>query len=138
MQTENTRVVPQSQQRRAPASGTNSPAKRTGPRTAITKRPRKETFTIAYRVDGAALRWLEEKAKPYQMSVHEYARERLTETILDAANDEMRSLLTEVRRDMSELREDLAVTLEIMLAHCSDADPVQIRAWVDDNLRKGR
>lgn len=100
------------------------------------KRPKKESFTIAYRVDGATLSWLEEKAVPYGLSVHEYARQRLIETIEDTATEDIRGDITDVKHNLSELREDLAVTLEIVLANITGSDPKRIRAWIDDNLRR--
>ncbi len=104
----------------------------------VKKRPKKETYTIAYRVDGAALLWLKEQAASYGMSVHEYARQQLLDTIADAATEEMRGEIKEVRDTVKDLREDLAVTLEVVLSNTTKADPVRIRAWVDENLRKAR
>ena len=101
-------------------------------------RPKRETFTIAYRVDEATLQWLQERAAPYGMSVHEYARQRLMEAMLEVASEQLRGELREVHADMAALREDLAVSVEILLANITGDPAPTVRAWVNENLRKAR
>jgi hypothetical protein len=100
------------------------------------KRPKRETYTIAFRVDDATLKWLAERAAPYGLSIHEYARQRLTEIITDAATEEMREEIKDVRKGVTDLREDLAVTLEVVLGNLVKDDPARIRRWIDKTLRK--
>ena len=100
------------------------------------KRRKKETFTISFRVDGFHLSRLEKGATRLGMSVHEYARLRLSELL--ERQDEARLLdeTARLRRGVEGLREDVAATLEAILLNLTDADSEQIRALIEAHLRQ--
>ena len=105
-----------------------------------TKKPRRETHTVGFRVDDYTLTRLERGAAAYGISVHEYARQRLLE-LLDR-QEEVRLLeeATTTRQSVERLREDVAMTLEIILINIRDADTeekrVPIRDWVRRHLKR--
>jgi len=109
-----------------------------GKRTRKATRPRRVSATIGFRVDTYYHSLLARGASAYQISVHEYARQRLLE-LLDR-QEEVR-LLEEAaltRAAVEALREDLARSLELLMANfVPNADPLQLRAWIDANLRRG-
>lgn len=101
-----------------------------------TKTRKKETFTVSYRVDSHHLSQLEKGAARYGISVHEYARQRLTE-LLDR-QDEVRLLdeAATTRQQVQGLRDDVAATLEVILLNMTKGDPSQIREWIRTHLRQ--
>lgn len=107
-----------------------------------TRRPKRETFTVGFRVDTSDLARLERGAARAGISVHEYARVRLLE-LLDreeeshlVAEAHKTQLITErVGENLDLLRSDVALTLEILLLNLTPGDPQQIRRWIDENLR---
>lgn len=113
----------------------NSGEEGTAPsRTGRTRR-RRVSFTIGFRLDEFYIGKLEKGAAAYGISVHEYARQRLVE-VLDRTEEAR--LLEECalgRVAVEELREDLARTLEILLANTTRAEPAAIRTWIEQNLR---
>ncbi|MDE2125250.1 MAG: hypothetical protein KGJ62_01525 [Armatimonadetes bacterium] len=88
-------------------------------------------------MDEYYLAILEKGAASYEISIHEYARQRLLE-LLDR-HDETRLLaeLDQVTADVAELREDIARSLEVILVNLTKGDAQAIRSWISDNLRRG-
>lgn len=99
-------------------------------------RPRRQdTTTVSFRVDGARLRALARGASEIGVSPHEYAR-ILTYRILDRQEEvQFAEEVAVARREIASLRNDLAASLEVILANTTRAEAPQIRAWIDANLR---
>jgi hypothetical protein len=98
--------------------------------------PKPQTYTVSFRVDAYHLSRLEKGAAAYKISIHEYARQRLIELLDHQEEARLIEDLGEVKGDVSLLREDLARTLEIVLANTTKVDSTAIRSWVDTNLRR--
>jgi hypothetical protein len=77
---------------------------------------------------------LEERAQAMGCSIHELACHYLTEAICEGADD---AVTPEAIMDvLAELREDLAVGIESMLASAGKVSPDEAREWTDKNLRQ--
>ena len=101
-----------------------------------TKKPRKVTYPISFRVDNATLGQLEKGAARYGMSVHEYARQRLVELL--EKQDETRLLEAAgiTQRGVERLRSDVATALEVILLNTTPSEPERIRDWINRYLRQ--
>ena len=101
------------------------------------KRPKKISYPLSFRVDAKTLELLEKSAAPSGLSVHEQARLKLLEQL---HRDEDRRLMEETQRtrhEVGRLRNDVALTLELLLLNLTQGDPQKIRDWIDVHLREG-
>lgn len=77
---------------------------------------------------------MEEQAQAMNCSIHELAYHYLTKAICKEADDGVTP--EEIVRVLAELREDLAVGVEALLASAGKASAEEAREWADTNLRK--
>jgi sugar diacid utilization regulator len=106
------------------------------PTSETSKKRKKETFTISFRVDNHHLNQLEKGAASYGISVHEYARQRLIELLERQDEAQLLEKTDATRRSVEGLRNDMAATLEVILLNTVKTDPAKIRGWIDENLRR--
>jgi hypothetical protein len=106
-----------------------------------TAKPKRETFTIGFRVDAYTLAQLEKGAAAYGLSVHEYARQRLLELL--ERQDEARTLdaVAEMRQEIRALREEMrACLLEtntlVLMNLVEEERPNQVRDEVAHALQR--
>lgn len=99
------------------------------------RRPR--TYTVGFRLDEHYIGLLEKSASVYGISLHEYARQRLTELLDRTEEARVLAELAETRATVNDLREDLARSLEVILVNMTHGDASSIRTWIDANLRRG-
>jgi len=97
---------------------------------------KRETYTIGFRVDNYYLALLEKGAAAYGISVHEYARQRLTELLDHQEETQILESISAVKSDVADLREDVARSLEVILVNITKGEPSKIRAWISENLRR--
>lgn len=121
-------------------SAARKPALGTGKRP---PKPRRETFTIGFRVDPYTLTQLEKGAVGYGISVHEYARQRLLELLEKQEEARMLDAVTEARREVKALREqtreyvkEAAILLLANLVDAKNFSPAAIRQGVEDAMLK--
>jgi len=105
-----------------------------------TTKPKRETFTVGFRVDAYTLTQLEKGAAGYGISVHEYARQRLLELLEKQDEARMLDAVTEARREVRALREETRNGLKeatlLLLTNLVDADPKQLRIEVETILSR--
>lgn len=108
---------------------------------------KKPSFTVGFRLDGEQLLKLEEKAAEYDISLHAYARrlvvEALREMERERISDAVREVREELHGEMETLRDDLTTVISTILLN---AVPVaqgkeqewerQVQEWVRDNLKR--
>lgn len=103
------------------------------------KRRKKETFTISFRVDADHLGQLEKGATPYGVSVHEYARIKLLESLDCQEENRILEETEAIRRTLEGLQNGVAATLGAVLINVTEAtgqeDQDRIRGWVRDCFR---
>lgn len=105
------------------------------PKTARKKR-RAETFTVSYRVETARIAQLEKGASELGVSVHEYARILLFRVLDQGELSDLQAAQEETRKEVKRLREDMAVSVEMILSNLTEDDSQNdIKDWVDANLR---
>lgn len=100
------------------------------------RRRRPPTYTVGFRLDAYYLQRLERGAARYGISIHEYARQRLTELLDGQEAAPVLDEISRARTGVDELREDVARTLEILLVNLTRAEPQEVRLWVDAHLRR--
>ena len=98
-------------------------------------KPRKVSYPISFRVDSATLGQLEKGAARYGISVHEYARQRLTELLEKQDEARLLEAARVTQRGVQGLRSDVATALEVILLNTTQSDPERIRDWINIHLR---
>jgi sugar diacid utilization regulator len=100
------------------------------------KKRASETFIISYRVESARLAQLEKGASELGVSLHEYARILLFRVLDQGELSGLQAAQEETRSEVRKLREDMAVSVEMILSNLADEDSQdEIRDWVSQNLR---
>jgi Holliday junction resolvasome RuvABC ATP-dependent DNA helicase subunit len=94
---------------------------------------RSDTYTVSFRVSEGRYLDLVKRAEEQGMSVPQYARS-LTYTQLDTMGVSING--EEVLQSISEMREDIAVTLETILTNTLSETPETIQEWIDTHLRR--
>lgn len=121
--------------------------KKPKPKETLFKRPPE---TIGFRLDPDSNEVLARRAESMGLSVHELARHYLLEilnqeqerAIVQQAILHLRDEITELtktvymlREDICELREDLALAIEVLLARAGKVDKKEARHWVDTQFK---
>lgn len=103
------------------------------------KRPmrtrREPTVTVSFRVDGRTMKRLESEAAQFNMSGGEYARKLVTDLLEDHRHAQLLDEANRTRKDIDELRGDIATVLEMILLNLTSATKEQMRAWISEHLR---
>jgi hypothetical protein len=101
------------------------------------KTPQKsETYTVSFRVSESRYLEMVRRAEEQGMSVPQYARS-LAYVQMDTMGSTGEGITNEdVLQSLSEIREDIAVTLETILTHTLSETPETIQEWIDTNLRR--
>ena len=91
---------------------------------------------IGFRLDEKHRRLLMQRAAEADMSVGDLARVYVIDT-LDPNNrlNYIVFALTNLGRDLEELRVDLALSVQTLLASAGKIDPAEAMQWVDQNLK---
>lgn len=105
------------------------------PTKTVSRKPRKVSYPISFRVDGGALSQLEKGAARYGISVHEYARQRLLELLEKQDEARLLEAARTTQRGVEGLRGDVATALEVILLNTTQSDPEKIRDWINTHLR---
>lgn len=114
----------------------NSERSTSATRSQRTPRKKRPSYTVGFRLDSYYVSLLERGAAAYEISIHEYARQRLVELLDRQEETRLLEEASQTRVAVSSLREDLARTLEVLLANLTSADPKAIRDWISANLRR--
>ena len=96
--------------------------------------------TVGFRLAEHHLQLLEDGADAFGVSVHEYARGLLIETLEDAERERLRQEVVELRDEVGRHRDEFAAALlALLLAVRNPAGFTEdeARAWVAENLRSG-
>jgi len=117
--------------------------KRRSPAARKTAKPKRETFTIGFRVDAYTLAQLEKGAAGYGISVHEYARQRLLELLEKQEEARLLDAVTGTQREVRAMREQARAYIKeatvLLLANLLRDDELEagtIRREVDMALDK--
>ena len=105
--------------------------------TRLKTKPKKVSYPLSFRVDGATLAQLEKGAARYGISVHEYARQRLLELLERADETRLLGEAQATRQSVEQLRGDVATALEVILLNTTQSEPERIRDWINTHLRGG-
>jgi predicted transcriptional regulator len=90
---------------------------------------------ISFRLDPELARPLEQQARRLGVSPHELARHLVTEAL--TATEQLAALgaaVTALHQAMQGLRENLALSVEALLASAGEVEAREARAWVEANL----
>lgn len=100
------------------------------PRQLRSKRTKEEeTETVSFRLDPLFHKRLSEAAFLRRMSAGEYARSIVLDVLSDAREDIF-------KEEIARIREDIAVSVEAMLAFAGTIEQEKAHAWVNKNLRR--
>ena len=92
--------------------------------------------TIGFRLDDECRRVLGARAARLGVSAHELARQYVIE-MLEAGEERaaLREAVTRLHDQLTELREDVAVTAEVLLVSAGKVKEADAREWADENFR---
>ena len=88
---------------------------------------------IAFRPEQEIYDQLNAKAEILGMSIHQLACHYVTGMVRGNSGD--KAPVEQLPAMMAELREDLAISVEILLSLAGKARPQDARKWADENLR---
>jgi len=94
--------------------------------------------TISFRLGGAELSALGERASAERLSPHALARRLVTSSLHEGGSGaEIEHAIGELREELVRLRGDLETMLEVVLLNLSkDATKAEVQAFVKDQLRR--
>lgn len=95
---------------------------------------RKAAKPISFRPDADVYEILEARAGVLGCSIHELACHYLTNALKEEREDDVST--ESVVELLNELREDLAVGIESLLASAGKVTVEEARKWADENLRQ--
>lgn len=92
---------------------------------------------MSFRLRGAVLGRLNERAEEARQSRGDCARQLLTEALQGERHDELRASVEGLRGDVARIRVDLAKTLEVILLNVAKGvTEREARAFVSKHLRE--
>ena len=102
------------------------------------KRQSDETAPVSFRIDSMYKQMLEDRAT-HGESHHQVARQLVTEALDRQSGDELdlrriAADVDQVRRQIRELRVDLAVAVQALLVASEAMDGEQAEEWVNQNM----
>ncbi len=101
------------------------------------KTTKQQSFTISFRLDAAQLAELEKRAARHKVSVHEEARNTVTDILNDTRRDEIKEEVLGARDDIKILEMKLADAVEALLITAGGYPKEQAREWTTEIIRQG-
>ena len=95
------------------------------------------SFTISFRLDAAQLAELEKRAARHKISVHEEARNTVTDILNDTRRDVIKDEILGARDDIKILQMKLADAVEALLITAGNYPKEQAREWTTEIIRQG-
>lgn len=96
-----------------------------------------ESRPVSFRLDKHHLERLKEEAEKYGLSPGEYARRLVLDQLEQTSRRELEEGLSEVKREVSALRVDVAAAVRALLVGAGKVSKEDAHEWVMTNL-KGR
>lgn len=90
---------------------------------------------MSFRLDEQYLERLKREAARYGMSAGDYARRLVLDALEDSARRKVEDDLREVKREIAELRTDLATSVLALLVGAGEVEQGEAREWVQANLK---
>jgi hypothetical protein len=95
-----------------------------------------ESATVSFRLGGALLTTLEAKALDRQQSRGELARSLVLSVLQDENHLQLMDEVARLQAAASDLRADVATTLEVVLINLAGKDPAVVKEFVRKHLRE--
>lgn len=95
------------------------------------------SFTISFRLDAAQLAELEKRAARHKISVHEEARNTVTDILNDTRRDVIKDEILGARDDIKILQMKLADAVEALLITAGSYPKEEAREWTNEIIRQG-
>ncbi len=96
-----------------------------------------QTFTISFRLDAGQVADLEKRAARHKISIHEEARNIVSDILNDTRRDEIKDEILGTRDDIKILQMKLADAVEALLITAGDYPKDQAREWTTEIIRRG-
>jgi len=103
----------------------------------VRKTTKPPSFTISFRLDAAQLAELEKRAARHKISVHEEARNTVTDILNDTRRDVIKDEILGARDDIKILQMKLADAVEALLITAGNYPKEQAREWTTEIIRQG-
>jgi polyhydroxyalkanoate synthesis regulator phasin len=94
-----------------------------------------QTTPVSFRLDAHYLERLKQEASKYGMSTGEFARRLVLDVLERSEEQRTADEIVGLRRDVVELRVDIAVAVTALLVHAGKVSHEEAEAWVRETLR---
>ena len=91
--------------------------------------------TVGFQLEDGYHRRLEKEGEEFKMSAGQYARQLVIDALEDANRERLERRMVMLETEVSELRSDLATSVEALLIVAGDYPKEKAKEWVDRNLR---
>jgi plasmid stability protein len=103
----------------------------------VKKTTKPQSFTISFRLDAAQLAELEKRAARHKISIHEEARNAVTDLLNDTRRDEIKEEVLGARDDIKILEMKVADAVEALLITAGNYPKDQAKEWTNEIIRRG-
>lgn len=93
------------------------------------------TRPVSFRLDEQYLERLKKEAAKYGMSAGDFARRLVIDTLEDTERRKVHDELRDVKRQIAELRDDVATAALALLVGAGKTEKEEAREWVQAHLR---
>ena len=101
------------------------------------KTTKPQSFTISFRLDASQIAELEKRAARHKISIHEEARNAVTDLLNDTRRDVIKDEILGARDDIKILQMKLADAVEALLITAGNYPKEQAREWTTEIIRQG-
>lgn len=95
------------------------------------------SFTVSFRLDSGQLAELEKRAARHKTSIHEEARNIVTDFLNDTERDQIKDEILGTREDIQSLKLRLADAVEALLITAGNYPKEEARDWTTEIIREG-
>lgn len=93
------------------------------------------TTPVSFRLDEQYLDRLKKESSKYGMSAGDYARRVVLDALEDTEQRKVQDELRDVKRELAELRDDIATAVFALLVGAGKIEKGEARDWVSANLK---
>lgn len=103
-----------------------------------TKKTKKTpSFTVSFRLDAGQLAELDKRAARHKTSIHEEARNIVTDFLNDTDREQIKDEISATREEIQNLKLRLADAVEALLITAGNYPKDEARDWTTEIIREG-
>lgn len=112
------------------------PRSRTRKRTTTEVSGNGASLTVGFRLDGECLSVLAQRAALHEVSIHQYARGLVLQTLSEAENRaDLGAAVVQLQADVQQLRRDFVLAVEALLIAAGKLNQKEAAEWIQRNYQ---